>query len=146
MYAFDADKLHAFMNDDSAWCGMLRAKGFFWVAANDAVVYELAQAGGVSSIVPIGTWWASMPHEVWGHPDGERPDQQESWHEFYGDRSQTLVFIGQQLDVEGLRARLDACLLPESTRHDVQAWQALPNPFPKLELIEESEEAAGLPT
>ena len=45
---------------------------------------------------PMGMWWAAMPREDWEHPDGERPDQQPSWHPRYGDRHQALVFIGQQ--------------------------------------------------
>ena len=65
---------------------MLRSKGFFWVAANHRVAYEWTQAGGVSSVNPMGTWWAAMPREDWEHADGERPDQQPSWHPRYVTR------------------------------------------------------------
>ena len=43
---FDAEKLWAFLHDDENWRGVLRSKGFFWVAADHRVAYEWAQAGG----------------------------------------------------------------------------------------------------
>ncbi|MXW65984.1 MAG: GTP-binding protein [Gemmatimonadales bacterium] len=135
---FDAEKLWAFLNDDENWHGVLRSKGFFWVAADHKVVYEWEQAGGVSSVHPMGMWWAAMPREYWDHPDGERPDQQPSWHPRFGDRKQALVFIGQRMDQAALRARLDACLLDEAlAAADNSAWEGRPNPFPELQVVEE---------
>ena len=137
---FDAVKLREFVHDEDVWRGVLRSKGFFWVAAADHVAYELAQAGGVNGVSPAGTWWASVPREDWGQPEGERPDQQSRWHPVYGDRAQSIVFIGQQLDEAGIRARLDACLLDEAVAEaGPEAWQGLPNPFPCPELELEPE-------
>ncbi len=134
---FDAEKLWAFVNDEDVWKGILRSKGFFWVAANDQVAYELAQAGGINSVSPAGTWWASVPSEDWGHPEGERPDEQANWDEQFGDRAQSLVFIGQELNEQALRARLDACLHDDRTLGDPSAWAGLPNPFPTPEILED---------
>ena len=75
-HPFDADKLWAYLQEPSNWTGVLRSKGFFWVAANDSVAYEWAQAGAVSSVIASGMWWAGVPREFWGHPDGEQPDKQ----------------------------------------------------------------------
>ncbi|TPV93184.1 MAG: GTP-binding protein [Myxococcales bacterium FL481] len=131
---FDAEKLWAFLHDEENWRGVLRSKGFFWVAADHRVAYEWAQAGGVSSVNPGGMWWAAVPRTHWHQPDGERPDQQPGWHPRYGDRVQQVVFIGQGLDEAGLRARLDACLLDKrlAAAHS-KDWAQLRNPFPKLE-------------
>ena len=136
---FDAEKLWAFLNDDENWRGVLRSKGFFWVAADHRLAYELAQAGGVSNVTATGTWWAALPREYWEDiPDGERPDQQPGWHPRYGDRHQALVFIGQKMDEAAMRARLDACLLDEALAACVsREWDALPNPFPDLEIVDE---------
>ena len=135
---FDAEKLWAFMNDGDNWEGVLRSKGFFWVAADHRVAYEWAQAGGVSEVNPTGMWWAAMPREYWEHPEGERPDQQPDWHPRYGDRHQAIVFIGQQMNEAALRARLDTCLLDKRlASSDSQAWLKLPNPFPELQMDEE---------
>ncbi|MEM7310513.1 MAG: zinc metallochaperone GTPase ZigA [Planctomycetota bacterium] len=133
---FDAERLWELVNDGELWKGVLRSKGFFWVAADDRCAYELAQAGGINSVTPAGTWWASIPREDWAHPDGERPDDMPNWHPTYGDRAQSLVFIGQGLDEAMMRARLDACLLDKLTLADPESWSELPNPFPGLELLE----------
>jgi G3E family GTPase len=134
---FDAEKLWAFLNDGDNWQGVLRSKGFFWVAADHRIAYEWAQAGGVSNVNPVGMWWAAIPPIHWDHPDGERPDQQPTWDPRYGDRHQALVFIGQQMDEKVLRARLDACLLDESlAARDSQNWTRLPNPFPEMQMAD----------
>lgn len=130
---FDAKKLWDFVNDDTIWKGILRSKGFFWVAADHTVAYEWAMAGGVSTVNPMGMWWAAVPREHWGHPDGERPDQQPSWHQRYGDRGQQLVFIGQHMDEASIRDRLDSCLLePEIAAADSKTWESYENPLPSL--------------
>ena len=134
---FDAEKLWAFVNDESVWKSVLRSKGFFWLAAAPGVAYELAQAGGINSVDPAGAWWAAIPPEEWGHPEGERPDEQPNWDPQFGDRAQQIVFIGQNLEESAIRARLDACLLDEETLADEARWTELPNPFPGLEALEE---------
>ena len=136
---FDAEKLWAFLHDDENWRGVLRSKGFFWVAADHRLAYEWAQAGGISNVEPAGMWWAAVPREHWGHPEGQRPDQRSDWHPRFGDRAQQLVFIGQQVPEATMRARLDACLLDERlAAADSEAWAALPNPFPEYHPAEES--------
>lgn len=138
---FDAEKLWSFLSDGQNWGGVLRSKGFFWVAADHRIAYEWAQAGGVNNVNAAGMWWAAMPREHWDHPDGERPDQQPGWHPRYGDRHQTLVFIGQEMDETALRARIDACLLDDALASlDSQDWAELPNPFPELEMVEGTRE------
>jgi G3E family GTPase len=138
-HPFDAEKLWAFFHRDENWRGVLRSKGFFWLAADDRVAYAWAQAGGVCSIEPAGMWWAAVPREQWGHPEGQRPDEQPEWNPRFGDRAQQLVFIGQDLDEPTLRARLDACLLDEAIASaESDTWEGLPNPFPPFEMDEET--------
>ena len=67
---FDAEKLWALLHDDENWSGVLRSKGFFWVAADHRILYEWSQAGGVINVNPVGMWWAAVPREHWGHPEG----------------------------------------------------------------------------
>ncbi len=136
---FDAEKLWSFLHDDENWRGVLRSKGFFWVAADHRIAYEWEQAGGVSNVNAAGMWLAAMPREHWDFPEDQRPDQQPDWHARYGDRHQALVFIGQQMDEVAVRARLDACLLdPEIASSNSQEWTQFPNPFPELQMAEES--------
>ncbi len=132
-HPFDAEKLWALLHDSESWRGVLRSKGFFWIAADHRVAYEWAQAGGISNVNAAGRWWASVPREHWGQAEGDRPDQQPGWHARFGDRAQQLVFIGQKMDEAAMRARLDACLLDEHlAAANSTAWSKLHNPFPEL--------------
>ncbi len=134
---FDAEKLWAFFHDDDNWRGVLRSKGFFWVAADHRVAYEWAQAGGVSDVRPAGMWWAAVPREHWEHPDGQRPDQQPDWDSRFGDRAQQLVFIGQKMDEGMIRGRLNMCLLDDRLASaESSTWTGLRNPFPELAAAE----------
>ena len=136
-HPFDAEKLWALLHEDENWKGVLRSKGFFWVAADHRVAYEWAQAGGVSSVNPAGMWWAAVPSQYWEHPEGQRPDQQPNWDPRYGDRAQQLVFIGQGMDEATMRGRLDACLLDaKRASANSSTWNDLPNPFPQMQTAE----------
>ena len=140
---FCADKLWSFLNDGENWGGVLRSKGFFWVAADHRIAYEWAQAGGVSDVKPAGYWWAAMPEESWGHPEDRRPDKSPNWHSTYGDRSQQIVFIGQGMEEQALRDALDSCLMDIDELDSIpEDWFELKNPFPELN-IEEPGEGEG---
>ncbi len=131
---FDAEKLWAFFHNDENWRGVLRSKGFFWVAADHRIAYEWAQAGGVSNVNAAGMWWAAVPRDRWVS-GGPRPDEQPNWHPRFGDRAQQLVFIGQQMDEAAMRARLDACLLEKRLASaDSKTWAKFQNPFPELQM------------
>jgi len=133
---FDAEKLWQFLHNEENWQGVLRSKGFFWVAADHRVAYEWAQAGGISSVNPMGMWWAAVPRKHWDFPEGASPDLRPDWHKRFGDRSQSLVFIGQGLDEPALRAKLDTCLLDDQlAKADSSVWNTLANPFPALEMV-----------
>ena len=135
---FDGKKIDTFFEDKSNWNGVLRSKGFFWVAANHRIAYEWAQAGGVNAVRPVGFWWSAMPQDNWQMPEEQRPDNQPDWHENFGDRKQLLVFIGQEMDEKKIRAGLDACLLEESVANSgIDSWPVFENPFPTIEMMEE---------
>lgn len=124
---FDAEKIWSYLHDGDNWMGVLRSKGFFWIAADHRTAYEWAQAGGISNLNPAGMWLAAVPREQW---DDQRPDLEANWHPRYGDRIQQIVFIGQQMDEEAIRSGLDACLLNEElAKADTKEWEGLPNPF-----------------
>lgn len=114
--------------------GLLRSKGFLWLATRPAHAYEWSQAGGMMHLQPAGWWWAAVPRERWPHVAGQRPDEDGSWHPRYGDRRQELVFIGQDLDVADIIAALDACLLDERMAGEPsRTWAELADPFPPIE-------------
>lgn len=129
---FEPEKLHAFFN--KAWPGVIRAKGFFWLATRPQWVGELSQAGALVRHEAIGYWWAAVPKKNW--PDDERLVGRinKGWHRTWGDRRQEIVFIGaRDMDKVSIIAELDACLLPLASNRaiDTTAWRNLPDPFPE---------------
>lgn len=112
------------------WPGVVRSKGFFWLACVPAMAGQWSQAGAVARHGPAGYWWAAVAPEQW-------PDDPESvalirskWDEQVGDARQELVLIGMQMDQNALCAALDACLLnDEEMAQGPAVWETWPNPF-----------------
>jgi G3E family GTPase len=114
------------LHDGSVWKGVLRSKGFFWLASRMAVMGSWSQAGGSGTCEAAAMWYAALPPE---ERSGESSDQ---WEEPWGDRRQELVFIGIEMDEAALRARLDAALLvPDELARGADAWATLDDPFPE---------------
>lgn len=125
---FDPARIHAVLNGDLP--GVIRAKGHFWIATRPDWVAEFSLAGAISSVAPLGRWWAAVPRQRWpGHPEA-LAEIRRRWIEPWGDRRQELVFIGTGLDSAALRARLDAALVP-GERFAPESWADLPDPFPR---------------
>ncbi|MEM7678915.1 MAG: GTP-binding protein, partial [Myxococcota bacterium] len=43
--------------------GVIRAKGHFWISTRPEWVAEFSLTGALSSVKPLGTWWAAVPEE-----------------------------------------------------------------------------------
>ncbi|WP_421854883.1 GTP-binding protein [Oricola sp.] len=110
--------------------GVIRAKGHFWLATRPDFVAEFSLAGALSSVKPLGTWWASVPEEHWPDHESARKYLAEQWQEPWGDRRQEIVFIGAGIDWPALQARLDAALVAEDAAASPEAFANLPDPFP----------------
>ncbi|GIT90643.1 cobalamin synthesis protein CobW [Jannaschia pagri] len=110
--------------------GVIRAKGHFWIASRPGWVAEFSLAGALSSVKPLGTWWASVPRERWPDHDGARSYIQAHWQDPWGDRRQELVFIGAGIDWPALKARLDGCLVPALAASGPDSLPDYPDPFP----------------
>ncbi len=133
---FHPERFHGFV--EGHWPGVLRAKGFFWLATRMEVVGSLSQAGVMREHAPAGTWWASHP-ELLEEAREELGDWLDAtWEEPFGDRRQELVFIGQALDAEAMSVALEASLLnPEEFALGPAAWSTLADPFPAWVSLEE---------
>ena len=126
---FHPQKIHDLLNGDLP--GVIRAKGHFWIATRPDWVAEFSLAGALSSVAPLGTWWAAVPRDRWPSHDSARAYMAQHWAEPWGDRRQEIVFIGAGIDWPSLRAQLDACLLTEAQAPGPDALPALPDPFPR---------------
>lgn len=127
---FHPRRLFELLHDD--WPGVLRSKGFFWLASRPEWVGEISQAGGALTHQAAGFWWASDAAAGRLPPDATvRETIRREWHPEYGDRRQEIVIIGIDLDADALTARLDACLLTDAECEAGWAgWQAMNDPFP----------------
>ncbi|WP_333715160.1 GTP-binding protein, partial [Yoonia sp.] len=124
----DPAKVHAVLNGPLP--GVIRAKGHFWIATRPDWVAEFSLAGAMSSVTPLGRWWASVPAErLPKHPDAQA-EIAAKWAEPWGDRRQEIVFIGADLDREAICAALNAALVT-TCDFTPQAWTRLPDPFPQ---------------
>ncbi|MEL6752033.1 MAG: GTP-binding protein, partial [Pseudomonadota bacterium] len=129
---FDPEAIHAVLNGNMP--GVIRAKGHFWLATRPDWVAEFSLAGALSSVAPIGVWWASVPIEQWPPSESAKAYLKRAWTEPWGDRRQELVFIGAGIDWQELQARLDACLIAAdkaSSQGDLADLSSLPDPFPR---------------
>ncbi len=110
--------------------GVIRAKGHFWVATRPDWVAEFSLAGALSTIKPLGTWWAAVPKARWPEHPQARAYIDKHWSEPFGDRRQELVFIGSGMDQTAITAALDSALIGSETEFDPVVFGHLPDPLP----------------
>lgn len=137
---FHPKRFYAFLHGQGPeWNGVLRSKGFFWLASRNDVVGAWSQAGGSGSFEPAGMWLGALPKDQWPDDEDTIADAQRHWREPHGDRRQELVFIGQHLAEAALRKALDGCLLTEGEfKKGPLAWRKLSDPFPTWDDEEEA--------
>jgi len=110
--------------------GVIRAKGHFWISTRPDWVAEFSLAGALSSIKPLGTWWASVPEDKRPNHESAQAYMKAHWQEPWGDRRQEIVFIGAGIDWPALKARLDNCLVPAVSAAGPDTLPNYPDPFP----------------
>ena len=114
---------------DKSWPGVVRAKGFFWLATRPYYVGELSQAGALVRTQKMGLWWAAVPKSQWPQDAGFLKMMEPYLDPVWGDRRQELVFIGADpMSEAAIRAELDACLVGDQAFLP-ERWKALPDPF-----------------
>jgi G3E family GTPase len=112
--------------------GVLRSKGFFWLATRMDTAMLWSQAGVKANIKRSGKWWATVPREQWPTDPRARNYVAQRWEEPFGDRRQELVFIGIDIDKTAITAALDACLLSDDEMIWIDVAQSVfADPFPQ---------------
>ena len=127
---FNPMRLYALLN--GRWDGVIRSKGFFWLASRMNFAGSLSQAGGMLRHEAAGAWWAAVKREDWPRDSTWRATIRNSFKSPYGDRRQEIVFIGTKgMDRKELTRRLDDCLLTDAEMKMGPAmWGRFPDPFP----------------
>lgn len=112
--------------------GVLRSKGFFWLATRMTEALSWSSAGPVGRVEHAGWFWAAVKREEWPTDPAALAEIRKNWDETWGDRGQELVFIGSGMDEAHIRSQLDACLLtPDEMALGTAGWhKKLKDPFP----------------
>ncbi|MFQ6552249.1 GTP-binding protein [Aestuariibius insulae] len=137
---FIPEKILAVLTGDLP--GVIRAKGHFWIASRPDWVAEFSLAGALSSITPLGQWWATVPEARRPDHDSARAYMTAHWQEPWGDRRQEIVFIGAGIDWPHLKARLDTCLVPALAASGPGDLPDYPDPFPAWRRADEAAQQA----
>lgn len=124
----------------SEWMGVLRSKGFFWLATRSPLVGMWHQAGGACNFQAGGYWWAETDRAEWPEDAESIAAIHAEFDGEYGDRRQELVIIGAGMEKEELIARFDGCLLTDAEMAmGADGWADLADPFPAWGVLEEEE-------
>ena len=126
--------------------GLLRSKGYCWIATRHDIVGAWAQAGESVTLQPAGVWFAARDLDAPLTDDeaAERARLDDQWHADWGDRRQELVFIGQRLDRAALTAHFDAALLtPAELALGPDAWASFDDPLPSWYVVADGGDEDG---
>ncbi|WP_277561433.1 zinc metallochaperone GTPase ZigA [Acinetobacter beijerinckii] len=125
---FHPQRFFDFVN--SEWQGVIRSKGFFWLACNPEFAGSWSQAGAMARHGVAGYWWAAVPDEHWPEDQSSRDAIEKSWDDLTGDARQEIVLIGIDMDQAALTAQFDACLLTDDEMAlGAKEWELFDNPF-----------------
>jgi len=145
---FHPERLWALLHEE--WKGVLRSKGFFWLATRNDIAGSLSQAGGACRHGPAGMWWAAQDRSEWPEADDELAAEiAADWYGApddlsIGDRRQELVMIGVGIDPALWSAKFDACLLTDAEYAlGPQGWQQFADPFPAWDFDEDDHDHHG---
>ncbi|MCL4132446.1 UNVERIFIED_CONTAM: hypothetical protein GTU68_013246 [Idotea baltica] len=109
---FNPEKLWNFIHTEMG--GVIRSKGFFWIASRPDWVFNWSQAGSSFTVGQYGKWYSAVPKNQWPEDDALQDQISLNWDSNYGDRKNEIVFIGQDMDKEKILNILNEALLSDS--------------------------------
>ncbi|MEM9352303.1 MAG: GTP-binding protein [Planctomycetota bacterium] len=136
---FHAARLWDRLNQEGGiLAGVLRSKGFLWVASRHDYAYVWAHAGVSVQLNPAGLWWAAAPDDEWPEDTPENAelleDIRSEFDDPFGDRRQEIVFIGIEMDRPVIESMLEDCLLTdEELAFGPDRWVDFEDPLPTIE-------------
>ncbi len=126
---FHPKRFHDFLMKD--WPGVIRSKGYFWLASRYDAAGTWSQAGGPRVNEAGGMWWAAISKKDWPKEPEYIERIHKKWDPTFGDRRQELVFIGVGMSESWMRTELDNCLLTKKEFAEGRAhWAQYVDPFP----------------
>jgi G3E family GTPase len=124
--------------DDGILAGVIRSKGYCWIATHHDEAFRWSQAGVSIKLDQDGPWMCTVDESEWPEGDETRDWIRGTMEKPWGDRRQELVFIGSEMDVVVLLSRLEDCLLTDDEMRLTPAHWSLwdcPLPIPTMEEI-----------
>ncbi len=133
-WPFHPDRLAQELEQE--WSGVLRSKGFFWLASRPDVQALWSQAGLSVMLEPMSVWYAAVPESEWEfESDEDAADLTSRWDPLVGDRQTEIVFIGADMDEAAIRERLDRCVLTGAEfEQGPETWVGYDDPLPEWDL------------
>jgi len=129
-WPFHPERLHTVLTEE-AWSGVLRSKGFFWLATRPDIQAIWHHAGASITLEPAAPWIATIPRDEWDFDPDELADLEDRWDPLLGDRMTELVFIGVDMDHDAITASLNRCVLTlDEIELGFAGWTGLPDPLP----------------
>ena len=126
---FHPERLHRLLK--TGLPGVLRMKGYSWIASRSAQAWEISKAGRMTDYQPLGYWWSSVPKERWPTDSESIREIEEIMQKPFGDRRQEIVVIGVDIDEAAVVADFEACLLThDELSKGWASWKKLADPFP----------------
>lgn len=126
---FHPQRFYDFVN--SEWKGVVRSKGFFWLASDPTLAGSWSQAGAVARHNVAGYWWAAVSKEHWPQDPQSLAAIDKNWNAKTGDARQEIVMIGMDMDQQDLIQKFDRCLLTDAEMAlGPDEWRNFNNPFP----------------
>lgn len=138
---FHPERFWKVINRD--WPGVIRSKGFFWLASHNDEVGLWSQAGNASRAEPVGLWYAALPRDEWEAEEETRQIVESLWLDEIGDRRQEIVIIGANYDRGKIEELLNRALLTDKEMAlGPQEWAKFKDPFDYWNESEEETETA----
>ena len=138
---FHPERFWKTINQD--WPGVIRSKGFFWLASRNDVVGLWSQAGNASRAEPAGLWYAAIPRDEWPDDEETRQVVEQVWLNGIGDRRQEIVIIGVKYDRGKIEQMLNRALLTDKEMASgPPGWAKFKDPFDYWDDLEEESDIA----
>ncbi len=116
--------------------GLIRSKGYLWVASRPHFCGAWSQAGSSLKIDRAGYWFATIDRDNLPQDPESRKRIEELWDDQVGDCRQEIVFIGVDMDRVQIESNLDTALVTdEEMMAGPEHWLCFEDPLPSWEPV-----------
>ncbi|MFA9479147.1 zinc metallochaperone GTPase ZigA [Phycisphaerales bacterium AB-hyl4] len=120
---------------DNGLPGVLRSKGYLWLATRPQHCGVWSQAGLSMVFDRAGYWFAAVSRDTWPDDPETRQWIEGQWDAEVGDCRQEIVFIGQEMEQKTIEVLLDSALLDDDEMATgPNGWQSFNDPIPKWDV------------